>query len=341
MKKTTFLVLLASLLIPMMAFQCGGPPAPPPIGFQIHTMDEQDLFHTLEDSPKINVSMNFQEATTNNTMGFLTSLTVTTDDNGYAWAGNTVVPANWLFQENNGPCAGDRAVATVGNAQTQDLDCISVYLAFNVTPTSLYTNQLPAQLQVTGSGITTTYGMPHVQIFDEAGNKIADVTAKSVTYGGTVLTCPTPNLAGTPTSTYGLEVLNVQSNGSLAPVGAAPVPIIASGTATLSPSSLNFGQVLTNGPPKVMAVTLTNNNNAVMTIQEMNFDGNGGFGLNHDYCGSTLAALSSCTIDLQLDTSSGGCGTYTGTFYVYDSATNSAQSVALHGTGVNHIAGGC
>ncbi|MGA8438743.1 MAG: choice-of-anchor D domain-containing protein [Candidatus Sulfotelmatobacter sp.] len=333
-------LLLGALILTAMAFQCGGPPPPPPVGFQIHTMDEQDLFGTLEDSPGINVVMTFQEDINNNPMGFTDYFNLTTDSNGYATAVNAVVPANWLFQENNGPCSGDRAVATVGNAQTQDLDCISVYLAFNVTPTSLYTNQLPAQLQVAGSGMTTTYGMPHVQIFDQAGNKVADVTAKSVTNGGTILTSPTPNLAGTPTATYGLEVLNVQSNGSLTPVGAAPVPIIASGTATLSPSSLNFGDVSTNGPPRVESVTLTNNNNAVMTISQMTFVGDNGFSVSHDYCGATLAALSACTINLQLD-ASGGCGKYTGTFYVYDSATNSAQSVALQGVGVNHTAGGC
>jgi hypothetical protein len=65
-----------------------------------------------------------------------------------------------------------------------------------------------------------------------------------------------------------------------------------------------------------------------MTIQGMDIEANGDFSVNHNYCGSTLAALSSCTIDLQLDTSSSGCGAYTGTFYVYDSATNSAQSVS-------------
>ena len=116
---------------------------------------------------------------------------------------------------------------------------------------------------------------------------------------------------------------------------------VGSPTATLSPSSLNFGQVPTNGPPKVEGVTLTNNNTVTLTISETTFTGDGGFGINHNYCGSSLGALSSCTIDLQLDTSSGGCGKYTGTFYVYDSATNSPQSVALTGVGVNHIAGGC
>ncbi|MGO9677342.1 MAG: choice-of-anchor D domain-containing protein [Candidatus Sulfotelmatobacter sp.] len=115
----------------------------------------------------------------------------------------------------------------------------------------------------------------------------------------------------------------------------------ASPTATLSPSSLNFGDVPTNGPPRVESVTLTNNNTATLTISEMTFTGDNGFSISHNYCGSSVPGLSECTINLELDTSSGGCGSYTGTFYVYDSATNSPQSVALKGVGVNHVAGGC
>ena len=69
--------------------------------------------------------------------------------------------------------------------------------------------------------------MPHVQIFNNVGTKVADVVATNVTGGGTILTSPAPSLTGMTTGTYGLEVLNVQSNGSLAVVGAAAVPIVA------------------------------------------------------------------------------------------------------------------
>lgn len=227
MKKASFALLLAALLLIAMAFQCGGPPAPPPVGFQVHTMDEQDLFGTLEDSPNINVIMNLQEAIVTNPVGSNTYFNVTTDGNGFAEATNAVVPANWLFSEKNGPCAGGNVVGTVGNTQTQDLDCVSIYLSFNVTPGSLVTNKPPSHLQVAGSGMTTTYGMPHVQIWSSIGTKIAEVVATSVTYNGTVLTAPAPSLSGVSTATYALEVLNVQSNGSLSPVGAAPVPIVA------------------------------------------------------------------------------------------------------------------
>jgi hypothetical protein len=227
MKRAMWMLLLGGLVTFAMGFQCGGPPTPPPVGFQIHTMDEDNLFGTLQDSPSISVVGNLQEAIVSNPVGVYTYFSATTDGNGYAQALNAVVPANWLFSEYNGPCGNQSTVATVGDQQTQDLDCIGTALGFILTPGTLYVSSPPAHLSITGSGILTTYGMPHVQIFNSVGAKVADVVATSVTNNGQALTSPTPSLAGLTTGTYGLEVLNVQSNGSLAPVGATPVPVVA------------------------------------------------------------------------------------------------------------------
>ncbi len=100
-------------------------------------------------------------------------------------------------------------------------------MGFILAPDTLYVSAPPSSLSLTGSGVSITYGMPHVQIFNNLGTKIADVIATSATDSGKALTTPAPGLTGLTTGTYGLEVLNVQSNGSLAPVGATPVPIIA------------------------------------------------------------------------------------------------------------------
>jgi hypothetical protein len=227
MKKAIFALLIVGLMMVTLAFQCGGPPPPPPVGFQIHTMDEQDLFGTLENSPNINVVMNLQEATVNNPAGFTTFFNATTDSDGFYEAVDAVVPANWLFKENNGPCAGKSTVATVGNGATQALDCIAIALALTVTPATFNVARPPTSLQVDGTGILTTHGMPHVQIWSSTGKKMADLVATGVSGGGTILTAPGPNLSGVTTGTYGLEVLNVQADGSLSPVGAAPVSIIA------------------------------------------------------------------------------------------------------------------
>jgi hypothetical protein len=227
LKSGIFSLLFGLTVTFSMSFQCGGPPAPPPVGFQIHTMDDGSLFGTLEDSPNVNVISNLQEAIVNDPVGNITYFNATTDSNGYWQAVNAIVPANWLFNETNGPCGGQQAVATVGNGQTQDLDCISLVLSYVVSPSSLEVWNPPTSLSITGTGMTTQYGMPHVQIFNNVGTQVADIVATSVTDNGEVLTAPGPSLTGLSTGTYGLEVLNVQSNGTLAPAGAAPIPIIA------------------------------------------------------------------------------------------------------------------
>ena len=230
MKRAVCAVALAALVILTVDSDCGGgegPPAPPSVGFIVHTMDEANLFGTLKDSPNIGVAGNFQDEIVSNPVGTFKSFSGTTDSNGYLVATGVIVPAVWKFKESNGPCGGQSTVATVGNQQTQDLDCISIVLGFGVAPSSLSTSSPPAGLSITGESISTTYGMPHVQIFDNLGTMMADLVATSVSDGGLVLASPSPIMDGWSTGTYGLEVLNVQSDGSLSPVGAAPVPIVA------------------------------------------------------------------------------------------------------------------
>jgi hypothetical protein len=189
-------------------------------------MDEDNLFSTLQDSAGIDLTGNLQETIQSTYQGTYTYFSGTSDDDGYYEALNAIVPANWGISEGNGPCGGQSTVVTVGNQQTQDLDCISTVLGFILTPGDLYELALPATLQITGENMSTTYGMPHVEIFNEVGTVVANVTATSVTDDGTVLVATTPALSGLATATYGLEVLNVQSDGSLSPVGATPVPIV-------------------------------------------------------------------------------------------------------------------
>ena len=99
-------ILLGVLITFAMGFQCGGPPTPPPVGFQVHTLDEADLFGTLEDSPNVNLSGTLQEAIVDNPVGTFKYFSGTTDSSGYVQALNVVVPANWWFTEYTGPCAG-------------------------------------------------------------------------------------------------------------------------------------------------------------------------------------------------------------------------------------------
>jgi hypothetical protein len=228
MKKVVQLTVLVLVVIFAMGFQCGsGPPVPPAVGFQVHTLDEANLFGTLQDSPNIDVLGNWQEDVVLTPAGTFRSFFGRTDDNGFYNANGVVAPANWQLSEpDNGPCAGGSVVVTVGQGQTQDLDCIGTVLGFQLIPGVIDSLNPPNSLQVNGANMMTTYGMPNVQIFDSLGNQIANVIAMSVTNNGSVLTCPMPALPSTlRTGTYGLEVMNVQSNGSLSPAGALAVPI--------------------------------------------------------------------------------------------------------------------
>jgi hypothetical protein len=203
MKRTMWTLLFGILVVFAMGFQCGGPPPPPPVGFQVHTQDEANLFGTLEDSGGISISGVLQNPIVNNPVGFITNFTATTDGNGFWEEVNGEVPAVWNFGEFNGPCGGQSAFATVGNGQTQDLDCIGTVLGFILTPATLNVSAPPSGLSLTGSGVSTTYGMPHVQIFNNVGTKVADVVATSVTNDGKALTSPAPSLTGLTTGTYG------------------------------------------------------------------------------------------------------------------------------------------
>ena len=103
---------------------------------------------------------------------------------------------------------------------------------------------------------------------------------------------------------------------------------MASGGASLSPTSLNFGVISQTDPPRKESTTLTNNGTTTITITEIEQDGTGDWQITKT-CGSTLAALASCTISLTFDPSTYPPGVYTGTLYVYDTANNSPQTAAL------------
>jgi hypothetical protein len=226
MKKICALSALFVVVLLAVGFDCGSGTPPPPVGFQVHTMDEQDIFGTLEDSPGINLSFHFEDLAPGQVQGFITTFTnVNTDSNGLYSAVEAETPAVWNFTEHNGPCAGLSAPALVSNGATQPLDCISVRLAFNMAPSTLDTFKPPATLQVYGSGISSTYGMPKVQLYDNGGNILAQITASSVAGNGSSLNATMPNVSTYHSDTYGVRVMNVQQNGSLEPAGVLPLQI--------------------------------------------------------------------------------------------------------------------
>src|SRR5439155_225972 len=108
-------------------------------------------------------------------------------------------------------------------------------------------------------------------------------------------------------------------------------------TASITPSSLTFGnqQVATTSAPQ--AITLSNPGSATLTISSMQTTGGNRGDFRVDFgvagnCGTSLAPGASCTVNVTFVP--GAAGTRTTTLTVTDNASNSPQTASLTGTGV-------
>jgi Cep192 domain 4/HYDIN/CFA65/VesB-like, Ig-like domain/Protein of unknown function (DUF1565) len=117
----------------------------------------------------------------------------------------------------------------------------------------------------------------------------------------------------------------------------SPESVSLSGTgiqaaATLSSTSLDFGDVQVKTTSAPMAITLTNSGTASMTISGFSFTGtNKGWFAQTNTCGASLAAGGSCTISVTATPLSRTTGT--ASLSIKDSAPDSPQGVSLTATG--------
>jgi hypothetical protein len=95
--------------------------------------------------------------------------------------------------------------------------------SFAVSPSSIDLEAPPATMSVTGTGISSTYGMPVVDFYDNNSNFIARTTATAVDPGGTWLQATTPDLSQVYSGNYQVEVHNVKADSSMDFIGIAEV----------------------------------------------------------------------------------------------------------------------
>jgi hypothetical protein len=208
-------------------------------------------------------------------------------------------------------------VATASLSATSEAFGNQVINTTSATKTVTLTSTGTASLGIAGITITgTNWGD-----FHETNNCPASLapTIKctiSVTYTPTVLGAETAGLAVADDATNSPQMV------ALTGTGIAP--------ATLSATSESFGNVGEGSPSTEKVVTLTNNQTVALTISSIT-TGNADYG-EADTCGSSVVAKGSCVISVTLTPST--LGTDTGTLSVYDSASNSPQTVALTGKGV-------
>lgn len=118
--------------------------------------------------------------------------------------------------------------------------------------------------------------------------------------------------------------------------GSSPQTIGVSGTGvvpvTLSSNSLNFGNVVIQTSSVAPAVTLTNNQNVALT--GINITTSAPFSQTNT-CGTSIAAGAQCKITVTFSPTV--TGVQSGTVTISDSASNSPQTIAVKGSGINPV----
>jgi hypothetical protein len=117
-----------------------------------------------------------------------------------------------------------------------------------------------------------------------------------------------------------------------APLG-APSPTPTPGTATLSLTSLNFGNVAAGSISGVKKAILTNTGAGAITITAVNRVGSNptDFPQNNN-CVGTLAGGKSCTINVMFAPSQSAGSAEAAQFNIYDNAKNAPQLLPVYGT---------
>ncbi len=203
-----------------------------------------------------------------------------------------------------------------------------------------------------GFGNQTVNTTSNGQVITVTNSGTATVTISSVSLGGTnasnftiAQTCGQLNLAPgvscsvtlkfTPTSmgAYSATLL-VASN---APGSPASIPLTGTGIeaiASLSPTSLAFGDQLLQTTSAGQNVTLTNTGNTALTITAIAVKGTyQNWFATTNTCGTSVAAGASCTITTTFTPLADGAAAPS--INLTDNGTGSPQTVALSGTGVS------
>ena len=217
---------------------------------------------------------------------------------------------------------------------------------------------LPATFTLTLSPTSLTFSSTKVgstsaaQIVTIKNTGTGSVTLSSISLAGTdpgsfvksATTCGS-SLAASASCTVSME-FKPQATGSLSAslsitdnATGSPQKVSLSGigapasTLSVSPSSISFGSVDVGTTTTAQKVTLTNTGTSTVTLKSVSLTGtNPSSFLDLSACGSTLAASATCTVLVAFDPAT--TGGLAATLSVSSSASTTAQTVALSGTGM-------
>ncbi len=255
------------------------------------------------------------------------------------------VGASCTFNMTFDPSAVGSITATitidVGNgiaAQAVALSGTGVVPTYTVSPTSLsFGNELtnvpstPKSITVTNTGVValpiTSIGLSTSgsQPFSQSNN-----CGSSVAVGASCTINVVFNPASTGSATAILSVIagNGAATQTVALSGTGIVP-----TYTVSPTSLAFGNELTNVPSTPKSITVTNTGTVALPVASIGLStlGSQPFSQTNN-CGSSVAIGASCTINVVFNPAS--TGSAAATLSVNAGGGAATQTVALSGTGI-------
>jgi hypothetical protein len=174
-----------------------------------------------------------------------------------------------------------------------------------------------------GGSVTVTLS----SIGASSGYSISSTTCGSTLAGGancTVSVVFSPTAAGSDDGT-----LSVAYTGALGSAATAALSGNGGVPASVSPTSLNFGNVVAGTTSSPQSVTLTNGSTPISIT---NIAASAGFAISSSTCGASLGAGASCTVGVTFTPTVGG--TTNGTLTFTDGASNSPQTVGLTGSGI-------
>jgi len=191
-------------------------------------------------------------------------------------------------------------------------------------------NNSAASITITSPGITVTGA--------NAADFVVQPTSTCPAVNGTLAastTCMinivfTPSTNGGESATLNVSDTDVSSPQTAALSGSGTAP---SGTVTLAPSTLSFGNVNLNSTSPAQTATLSNTETTALTITSVTVTGpNAPDFAQTNTCGTSVAASGNCTISVKFTPTT--TAAESATLTVTDSDSTSPQTTALSGTGV-------
>ncbi len=320
--------------------------------------DTRYTFTGWSDSGAISHPVTAAAATTTYVASFSTSYQLTTAAN--PTAGGMVTPASGNYYAPATPVSLTASpnlgylfsgwtglVGNAANASTSVTMSAPQTVTANFTPiVSIVPGSIPFGTIVQYKGVTqlllvTNNGKTDVKFTKISLGSLQNITSQYLLYDGGCMTTLSPgkycriNISIAPNVTGNVSaVLTLQSN---APGSPQTVPITATvigPKASLSPSSLSFGNQTLNTPSGAKTVTLSNPGVGPLTISGIAVTGSNvpDFGITTNGCGGTLGQGLSCTVNITFTPKSKGSRSATLTF-TDNSTVSSTQTVSLTGTG--------